>query len=64
MAEYLHYNFNVFILKKDINDAVLRENPVPATIQRSKKLDDYFIEILREKSTHSTVTIDSVLKKM
>ena len=30
----------------------------------SKNLDDYLIEILREKRTYFTVTIDSVLKML
>ena len=46
-----------FVPEKDINDPVLRERPVPANAQRSKKLNNYLIETLREKSKHSTVAI-------
>ena len=53
----------VLIPEKDINGAVLRENPVPTSVQLSKQLRDYFIEILGEKSKLLTVAIDSVLEK-
>ena len=64
MAKCVNYNFNVFMPEKDINDAVLRENPVPANVQRLKKLDDYFVEVLWKKNKYSTVAIDNVLEKL
>ena len=47
LVGYVNQSFNTFIPEKVINE-------VPANIQRSRKIDDYLIEILKGNK-HSTV---------
>ena len=53
---HVNQNFNIFVPEKDINFCQNQK--------RSKPLDDYFIEILQEKTKHSTKTFDNVFEEL
>ena len=60
----VNQNFNIFVPEKYINIVFVHKNPVPGYIQRSKPLDDYFIEIQPEKTKHSTKTFENVFEEL
>ena len=63
-SPYLDTFHTVIFPEKYVNKVILHESPVPAKIQRWKKLDDYITEILKGKNKYSTVTFYFVLEKL
>ena len=41
MAAYVNEKFTQYIPEKDIEEAILEENPVPQNIKQPKKLDNF-----------------------
>ena len=63
MSDYVNKNFNVFIPEKDLVEAVA-ENPVPSNLQAAKKLDEYLVEVLKEKNMNSPLAQDNIFEKI
>ena len=60
MATYV--NFIEYIPEKDIEEAILEENPVPQNIKQPKKLDDFLKQLVNTNST--LVAGDSTLERI
>ena len=51
MAEYGISYFNVFIQENDLNESILIQNPVPTNFQEVKRMDEYMVQLLKEKKS-------------
>ena len=58
MAEYANENSEKFILDKDVKEAILLNLPRPENIDPVKKLDDFFLELLKQNKKTVDITID------
>ena len=61
MVQYANVNFDTYIKKADLINAVLIKNPVPENINHVKTLDDLVKEILQDKKKQKD--LDFVLEK-
>ena len=64
MADYINKNSNVYILKKDIDSKILLENPVPNNVTPVQTIDDYLVEIIKEKGKTSSLSLEAVFEKV
>ena len=51
MAEYDISYFSVFIQENDLNESILIQNPVPTNFQVVKRMDEYIVQLLKEKKS-------------
>ena len=51
MAEYDISYFSVFIQENDLNESILIQNLVPTNFQEVKRIDEYIVQLLKEKKS-------------
>ena len=64
MANYLNKYMDKYVPDKDLKDSVMTENPVPSNVNKPKKLDGYFKEILNENHKRNQLKIHDALEKI
>ena len=58
MAEYSKKNSENFLPGKDVKEAILLKLPRPENIDPVKKLDEFLLELLKEKKITVDIIID------
>ena len=64
MTEYANENLEKFIPDKDVKEAILLKLPRPKNIDPVKKLDDFLLELLKQKKKTVDITIDDTSEKI
>lgn len=64
MADYLNKYMDKYVPDKDLKDSIMTENPVPSNVNKPKKLDGYFKEILNENHKRNELKVDDALEKI
>ena len=64
MAEYANENLEKFIPEKDVQEATLLKLSRPENIDPVKKLDDFLLELLKQKKNTVDITIDGTFEKI
>ena len=64
MASYANDNSEKYIPEKDVKEAILIKTPRPENLDLVKKLDDYLLEILKQKKRPQDIAIDYTLEKV
>ena len=55
MAKYDISYFSVFIQENDLNESILIQNPVPTNFQEVKRMDEYIVQLLKEKKSRRKI---------
>ena len=63
MAEYANENSEKFILDKAVKEAILLKLPRPGNTDPVKKLNDFLLELLKQKKKIVDITIDGTFEK-
>ena len=63
MAEYGNKNSERFIPDKDVKEAILLKLPRPENIDPIKKLNDFLLELLKQKKKTVDIRIDGKFKR-
>ena len=53
---------NVFIQEKNLKDNILIETPVPSNMQEVKKLEEFMLQLLKEKHKKALLAQDMIWK--
>ena len=63
-TEYANENPEKFIRDKDVKEAIWLKLPRPENIDPVKKLDDFLLELLKQKKNTVDITIDGTFEKI
>ena len=64
MAEYSNKNSEKFLPGKDVKEAILLKMPRPENIDPVRKLDEFLLELLKQKKITVDITIDGTFEKV
>ena len=64
MASYANEHFELYIKERDLQNAILQENPVPENLDPVKKLDDFARGILKKKCNQVDLDLGCVFEKI
>ena len=64
LASCTNTQFEKYILKKSIHDAICEVHPVPNNLNQVKKIDEFLRDLLMEKNKTNSVAVDEILGKI
>ena len=64
IAKYANENSEKFIPDRDVKEAILLKLSRPENIDPVKKLDDFLLELLKQKIKTVDITIDGTFEKI
>ena len=64
MVECANYHLNIFVQEKDLNESILKTNPVPSNLQQVRRMDEFMAQLLKEKRQKILLQQDAIYEKI